>query len=128
MPRIWHNCGMVIMPLDPSIWDFQIGWLPDQYAIGWMMSSYSMPNPYTVICTLRQNVYWQNIAPAYGRQFISADVVAHYNRLLGLGMGFTIDPYYVSVTGWTPLLSVVATDKYTVTLTGSKVLLDRRQY
>jgi peptide/nickel transport system substrate-binding protein len=74
-----------------------------------------MPNTYTVICTLRQNVYWQNIAPTYGRQFTSADIVAHYNRLLGLGGGFTKDPYYVSVTGWNPLLSVVATDKYTVT-------------
>ena len=100
---------------DPSIWDFEIGWLPDQYATGWMMSSYSMPNPYTVICTLRQNVYWQNIAPAYGRQLTSSDIVAHYNRLLGLGGGFAKDPYYVSVTGWNPLLSVVATDKYTVT-------------
>ena len=100
---------------DPSIWDFQTGWIPDQYATGWMMSSYSMPNTYTVICTLRQNVYWQNIAPTYGRQFTSADIVAHYNRLLGLGGGFTKDPYYVSVTGWNPLLSVVATDKYTVT-------------
>jgi len=40
------------------------------------MSSYSMPNTYTVICTLRQNVYWQNIAPTYGRQFTSADIVA----------------------------------------------------
>jgi peptide/nickel transport system substrate-binding protein len=101
--------------IDPSIWDFQISWMPDQYTTGWMMSSYSMPNTYTVICTLRQNVYWQNIAPTYGRQFTSADIVAHYDRLLGLGMGFTMDPYYVSVTGWAPLISVVATDKYTVT-------------
>jgi len=31
-----------------------------------------------------------------------SDVVAHYDRLLGLGMGFTISPYYVSVTGWAP--------------------------
>ena len=100
---------------DPSIWDFQIGWLPDQYATGWMMTSYSMPNAYTVICNLRQDMYWQNIAPAYGRQLTSADVVAHYNRLLGLGGGFTKSPYYIAVTGWNPLLSVVATDKYTVT-------------
>jgi len=61
-----------------------------------------MPNAYTVICTLRQNVYWQNIAPAYGRQLVSSDIVAHYNRLLGLGGGFTKDPYYVAVTGWNP--------------------------
>ena len=113
--RIWHNCGMVTTPPTRQSGIFKPGGLPDQYATGWMMSSYSMPNTYTVICTLRQNVYWQNIAPTYGRQFTSADIVAHYNRLLGLGGGFTKDPYYVSVTGWNPLLSVVATDKYTVT-------------
>jgi ABC-type transport system substrate-binding protein len=80
-----------------------------------MMTGYTMPNPYTVICSLRQDVYWQNLAPVNGRQFTSADVVNHYDRLLGLGNGFTKDPYYVSVTGWNPLLSVVATDKFTVT-------------
>ena len=74
-----------------------------------------MPNPYTVICHLPNNIYWQNIAPAYGRQFVASDVVAHYDRLLGLGMGYTNSPYYVAVTGWAPLISVVATDKYTVT-------------
>jgi peptide/nickel transport system substrate-binding protein len=100
---------------DPSIWDFQIGWLPDQYATGLMMTGYTMPNLYTVVCNLRTDMYWQNIAPSFGRQFTSADVVAHYDRLLGLGMGYTIDPYYISVTAWAPLLSVVATDKYTVT-------------
>ena len=80
-----------------------------------MMTGYTMPNPYTVICSLRQNVYWQNLAPVNGRQFVASDVVNHYDRLLGLGNGFSKDPYYVSVTGWNPLLSVVATDKYTVT-------------
>jgi peptide/nickel transport system substrate-binding protein len=100
---------------DPSIWDFEIGWLPDQYAAGNLVNSYSMPNPYTVICNLRQNIYWQNLPPANGRQFTATDVVYHYDRLLGLGGGFTKDPYYVSVTGWNPLLSVVATDKFTVT-------------
>jgi peptide/nickel transport system substrate-binding protein len=100
---------------DPSVWDFEIGWLPDQYSTGLMMTGYEMPNPYTVICHLRTDVYWQNLAPANGRQFLASDVVAHYDRLLGLGMGFSKSPYYVSVTGWNPLLSVVATDKYTVT-------------
>ena len=111
LAQLWYGNYAV----DPSIWDFEIGWLPDQYATGWMMTGYTMPNPYTVICSLRQNVYWQNLAPVNGRQFVASDVVNHYDRLLGLGNGFSKDPYYVSVTGWNPLLSVVATDKYTVT-------------
>jgi peptide/nickel transport system substrate-binding protein len=100
---------------DPSIWDFEIGWLPDQYATGWMMTGYEMPTTYTVICHLRTNVYWQNLAPVNGRQFVANDVVAHYDRLFGLGMGYSKSSYYISVTGWNPLISVVATDKYTVT-------------
>ena len=60
MPPIWHNCGKITTPADPSIWDFEIGWLPDQYATGLMMTGYEMPNPYTVICHLPNNVYWQN--------------------------------------------------------------------
>jgi len=111
LAQLWYGNYAV----DPSIWDFEIGWLPDQYATGWMMTGYTMPNPYTVICSLRQNVYWQNLAPVNGRQFVASDVVNHYDRLLGLGNGFKIDPYYVSVTGWAPLLSVVATGNFTVT-------------
>jgi peptide/nickel transport system substrate-binding protein len=111
MAQLWYGNYAV----DPSIWDFEIGWLPDQYATGWMQTGYEMPNPYTVICHLRTDVYWQNIAPTFGRQFTSADVVAHYDRILGLGMGYSMDPYYTGVTGWAPLASVVATDKFTVT-------------
>jgi peptide/nickel transport system substrate-binding protein len=64
---------------------------------------------------LRQNVYWQNISPANGRQFTSADVVYNYCRLFGLGDGFstpgiqdTGEPLYPILT------SITATDKFTV--------------
>ena len=36
-----------------------------------------------------QGVHWQNIPPANGREFIADDVVYHYNRMYGLGGGFT---------------------------------------
>jgi peptide/nickel transport system substrate-binding protein len=100
---------------DPAVWDFQIGWLPSQYAANNMMTGWEMPNTYTVVCHLRQDVYWQNIAPANGRQFVANDVVAHYNRILGLA-GQPKDVYYYNiVTAWNPLTSVVANDKFTVT-------------
>jgi peptide/nickel transport system substrate-binding protein len=100
--------------VDPSIWDFSTGWLPSEYAANYMLTGYEMPNANTVICNIRTDIYWQNIAPSYGRQFTSTDVVAHYDRLLGIG-GQPADPYYSTVTTWQPLLSVVATDKFTVT-------------
>lgn len=101
--------------VNPSIWDFSIGWLPSQYAANNMITGYDMPNPYTVICHLRTDIFWQNLPPSYNRQLTSADIVAHYDRILSLGNGYPIDPYYVSVTGWAPLLSVAATDQFTVT-------------
>jgi len=112
MQELWQADYKV----NPSIWDFTAGWIPSQYATGCLLDSYDMPNPYTVICHLRNDVYYQNIAPANGRQFTSADVVAHYDRILGLGNGYTIvSPYFASTSGWYPLLSVVANDKFTVT-------------
>ena len=110
LSQLWNNDYSV----DPKIWDFSIGWLPSAYAKGYMMTSWEMPNPYTVVCHLRQDIYWQNIAPANGRQFVASDVVAHYNRLFGKG-GQPISPYYTSVTAWSPLISIVANDKFTVT-------------
>ena len=110
MQEMW--CGDYTT--DPSIWDFSIGWLPSKYATGLMITGYDMPNPYTVICHLRNDVYWQNLPPVNGRQFVASDVVAHYNRILGLG-GQPKDPYFSSVAAWYPLLSVVASDKFTVT-------------
>jgi ABC-type transport system substrate-binding protein len=96
----------------PSIWDFSTSWIPPQFATGCLVDNYSMPNPYTVICVIRNNVSWQNIAPSFGRQLVASDVVAHYNRMLGLGGGYTtIDPYYVGNGSWSPLLSVVASDQ-----------------
>jgi len=88
--RIWHNCGMVTTPPTRQSGIFQTGWItgPNMPPVG-MMSSYSMPNTYTVICTLRQNVYWQNIAPTYGRQFhFRRYCPAHYNRFIRFGRRF----------------------------------------
>jgi peptide/nickel transport system substrate-binding protein len=99
---------------DPKVWDFSIGWLPSQYASGMMLTGWEMPNAYTVICHIRQDINWQATAPANGRQFTSADVVYHYNRMLGFN-GMPKDPYYATVAAWAPLTSVVANDKFTVT-------------
>lgn len=100
--------------VDPAVWDFSIGWLPSQYAVAYMCTSWEMPNAYTVILHLRQDINWQNLPPVNGRQFVASDVVSHYSRLLGLN-GYPKDPYYSSVASWSPLQSITATDKFTVT-------------
>jgi ABC-type transport system substrate-binding protein len=98
--------------IDPSVWNYAINYLPPQYANGYMLTSWSMPTPTTFSVQIRSDIYWQNIAPVNGRQFTSADIVFHYDRLLGLGDGFTtVDPYMSST--WKTLLSITTPDKYT---------------
>jgi len=102
--------------VDPNVWDHSNArFSPPQYITGQLAASYTMPNPYTIIVELRQDVYWWNIAPANGRQFVASDVVYHWDRCLGLGGGFTIAPWYVAQTKYAGLLSVVATGKFEVT-------------
>lgn len=103
---------------DPSIWDFSQGYLPPQYADAYMMTGYEFTNPTTFVMHLRTDIYWQNLPPANGRQFIATDVVDHYDRILGLGNGYTtVDPWFASTAVWQSLLAVAAPDKYTVVFT-----------
>ena len=52
---------------------------------------------------------------ANGREFVASDVVFDYDRLYGLGDGFTSpSPFQASVVAWQDLLSVTATDNFTV--------------
>jgi peptide/nickel transport system substrate-binding protein len=101
--------------VDPAIWDNESQrYSPPEFIRGLLAASYEMPNPYTVVVKLRQDVYWWNVAPANGRQFTSADVVYHWNRCLGFNGG-TPSPWFAKQAGYAPLLSVVANDKFTVT-------------
>ena len=80
-----------------------------------MLTGYEMPNTTTFVEHLRKDIYWQNLPPVNGRQFVASDIVYHYNRMLGLGNGFTtLDPYYSGTVLATSLISVTATDNFTV--------------
>jgi len=104
--------------IDPTVFNFQLAFTPPEYASGQLAQSYTFTDPQTVSVTLRQNIYWQNIAPANGRQFVADDVAYKFNRLYGLGgYGFTT-PGNSSVTSavkvFLKLKSVTAPSKYTV--------------
>jgi len=105
--------------LNPSAYNYQISYRPPDYAAGNLVQTweFSPTDINTYIVTLRQNVYFQNIAPVNGRQLTSADVVYSYDRNLGLGDGFTtISPYW-STDPHASIKSVTAIDKYTVSFT-----------
>jgi ABC-type transport system substrate-binding protein len=108
--------------LNPTVFAYAITFVPPDYIAGGLVKSWEMSTPNTFVVHLRQNIYWQSIAPANGRQFVASDVVFHYDRLLGLGDGFTSpSPTNSSATTMKNLLSVTATDNYTVVFNSNVV-------
>ena len=101
--------------LDPAIYDYTNGYAPPDYCVGYLASSWEFTDPLTYVLHIRQGIHFQNIAPANGRQLTAADIVYHYDRITGLGDGFTkMDPYYSSVGQFATLVSVTNPDSWTV--------------
>ena len=101
--------------VDPKAWNYQIQFRPNQYVAGLNASSWEFTGPGNFVVHIRQNIYWQNIAPVNGRKFTAADVVYHYDRLYGLGDGFTKpDPNNIGDPVTATLTSITASDDYTV--------------
>lgn len=104
--------------LNPSIYGFKLNFHPPDFTKGWLAASWELTNPTTYVVHLRQGIHWQNIPPANGREFTSADVVWNYDRMYALGGGFTVpSPYAGTAIQWQSCKSVTAPDKYTVVFT-----------
>jgi peptide/nickel transport system substrate-binding protein len=109
---------------DPSIFNYQIGFRPVDYDKGYLESSWETPDSSTYIAHIRQNVYWQNITPANGRQFVASDIVYDFDRYLGLGNGYTKPPTTANASLYASLVSVSATDNFTVVFKWSSTSLE----
>ena len=104
--------------LDPTIFNYRLNFRPPQYIKGDLATSWEVATPNTYVVHLRQGIHYQNISPVNGREFVADDVVYHYDRLYGLGGGFTKpSPAQATVTAFQDLVSVTTTDKYTVVFT-----------
>jgi ABC-type transport system substrate-binding protein len=77
--------------LNPNVYAYQSSFLPNDYVGGWLAQSWEFTNPSTFVVHLRQGVYWQNLPPANGREFVANDVIVNINREFGWG-GFTKNP------------------------------------
>ena len=97
--------------LSPAQYNYRIRPAVVDDMVGELCTAWSWPSPTTLEFTLRQGIYWDNLPPANGREFTSADVVYDENRLYGLGGGFTTGSPFQTKKN---LLSVTAVDKYTV--------------
>jgi peptide/nickel transport system substrate-binding protein len=64
---------------------------------------------------VRKGIRWQDIPPANGREFVADDIVFHFHRMYGLGSGYSKpSPARADVVAFKELVSVTASDKYTV--------------
>ena len=101
--------------LDPEIYDYRMNLRPNQYVKGHLAESWEFADPSTYVVHLRKGIHWQNIPPASGREFTADDVAFHFHRMYGLGSGYTKPaPARASVAEFKQLISVTATDRYTV--------------
>jgi len=107
--------------LDPTVYDYPGQFCPNQYISGMLSTDYEFSAPNTIVIHLRQGIDWQNIAPANGREFIASDVVYDYDRICGLGDGFTTHTPYPAGYNSTyyTISSVTAPDNFTVVFTFS---------
>jgi len=99
--------------LDRNIWQFQTDFTPDEYCAGVLAESYEIPDLQTIIVKIREGIYFQDKPPVNGRELTAYDVEEHYDRVLGIGHGYTEPlPMYFMFTG--NYDKVTAIDKYTV--------------
>jgi peptide/nickel transport system substrate-binding protein len=100
--------------LDPNIFSYNISWRPSDYVSGLLVKSWEFTDPTTWVIHLRQGIKWQNIPPMNGREFVADDVTFNYNRMLGMGNGFTKPVQSeTGVAAWQQLISITSLDKYT---------------
>jgi len=95
---------------------FTTAYIPQQFLKGNLAESWESPDPLTTIFHIRQGVYWQDKAPMNGREFNAYDVEFSLARLFGLGYGFDEPNPYDPRISALPIISVTATDKWTVEL------------
>ena len=125
----WHLISLAMDSLtmrdptvDPKIWFHNMKIAPSEYNKGLLAESWEQADPTTIIFHIRKSVRWQDKPPMNGREFTAYDVEFHYQRLTGLGSGYTKPNPQVAlgVPLQTLLVSVTATDKYTIVFKAKK--------
>ena len=83
-------------------------------SLPWLAESVEQTDPVTWIVHLREGVHWQNKPPVNGREFTAHDVKYHFDRLLGIGSGFTEPSPFAMIVAFLNLESLEVIDNYTI--------------
>ena len=104
--------------VDPATQNFQYSFVDASFVKGQLLQNWEYTDPSTLVMHVRQGIYWQNIPPANGREFNANDIVFHFNRICGIGSGYTTPaPVWKSMEVWIgQIASLTATDDYTVVM------------
>ncbi len=86
---------------------------PIKYHTGMLAESWETSDMKNITFHIRKGVHWHDIPPVNGRELTAYDVEFSYQRLLGLGYGYTEEVPHAK-TGLFVIDSVTATDKYTL--------------
>jgi peptide/nickel transport system substrate-binding protein len=100
--------------LNPIVFDYKEILRPSDYIGPYLVNSWEIPDINTYVVHLTPGVTWQNLPPLNGRAFVANDIVTHFDRMFGLGNGFTTKDPYQPATPWGDLVSVTASDASTV--------------
>lgn len=86
---------------------------PVKYHTGMLAESWETSDMQNIIFHIRKGVHWHDLYPVNGREFNAYDVEFSYQRLLGLGYGYTQEVPHAK-TGLFVIDSVTALDEYTL--------------
>ena len=106
-----------IWTLNPLTFDYKLILRPSDYIGPYLADSWEIPDTNTYVIHVHKGVTWQNLPPLNGRAFVANDIVMHFDRMFGLGNGFTAKDPYQPATPWGDLVSVIARDASTVVFT-----------
>jgi len=100
--------------LDRNIWSYQGVWVPPERYTPCLAESWELPDFETVIVHVRPGVHWHDKFPMNGRELTAHDIQWSWDRLTGMGSGFTEPSPFVWAGNYKVLESLTATDKYTL--------------
>jgi len=115
-----EDLGQADWTTDRNKFNFKANSIPAEYQTGLLAASWDIPDPLTYVFHIRQGIRWQNLPPVNGRELVADDIAYTWDRVLGTGHGFTKPDANVTLANFVNIVSVTATDKYTVTFKLSK--------
>lgn len=117
---VLEKLGIGDFGLTREEFDFTSHYVPLSVIKPNLAESYRQPDPLTIVFNIRQGIYWDDKAPVNGRQFDAYDVEISLKRVVGLDEWEEQGPSpFAHLVTSSPIISVEATDKWTVVVKSS---------